>query len=104
LFLYSVYTIDASKLREEHHVVGTLVGCLPRLPRQNISLGLPLQLLPEEVTLLLNKGQMLQCVCVLLYPPIYPSKATCPELLWIRYNLVKVNLGQNYLQGYFKLK
>ncbi|XP_076456632.1 tRNA-splicing endonuclease subunit Sen34-like [Babylonia areolata] len=47
---------DAVMLREHHRVVGVLVGCLPRHPRQNLHLGLPLQLLPEELTLLLDKG------------------------------------------------
>ncbi|KAL3891555.1 hypothetical protein ACJMK2_003813 [Sinanodonta woodiana] len=47
---------DADVLRQEFHCVGCLVGCLPRAPRQNTHLGLPLQLLPEETTLLLEKG------------------------------------------------
>ncbi|KAK3580028.1 hypothetical protein CHS0354_030929 [Potamilus streckersoni] len=47
---------DADVLRQEFHCVGSLVGCLPRAPRQNTHLGLPLQLLPEETTLLLEKG------------------------------------------------
>lgn len=42
--------------REEHRIVGSLVGCLPRLPRQNIHLGLPLQLSPCEARLLVDKG------------------------------------------------
>ncbi|CAI5790803.1 tRNA-splicing endonuclease subunit Sen34 [Podarcis lilfordi] len=47
---------DARRLREEHRIVGTLVGALARKPRQNVRLGLPLQLLPEEVRLLAEKG------------------------------------------------
>ncbi|XP_050389564.2 tRNA-splicing endonuclease subunit Sen34 [Patella vulgata] len=49
-------TDDVMKLREDYRIVGNLVGCLPRAPRQNIQLGLPLQLAPYEVTLLLEKG------------------------------------------------
>ncbi|XP_033727820.1 tRNA-splicing endonuclease subunit Sen34-like isoform X2 [Pecten maximus] len=37
-------------------IVGNRIGCLPRYPRQNNFLGLPLYLMPEEVSLLLNKG------------------------------------------------
>ncbi|XP_070209278.1 tRNA-splicing endonuclease subunit Sen34-like [Littorina saxatilis] len=37
-------------------MVGVLVGCLPRNPRQNVHLGLPVQLMPEELSVLLNKG------------------------------------------------
>ena len=43
-------------LREEHRIVGSLVGSLPAHPHQNIHLGLPLQLSKEEVTLLLELG------------------------------------------------
>ncbi|XP_053382948.1 tRNA-splicing endonuclease subunit Sen34-like [Mercenaria mercenaria] len=47
---------DVRSLREKFRIVGTLIGCLPRAPRQNAHLGLPLQLIPEEVTLLLENG------------------------------------------------
>ncbi|XP_077170961.1 tRNA-splicing endonuclease subunit Sen34 isoform X2 [Paroedura picta] len=47
---------DAQRIREEHRVVGTLVGALARKPRQNVRLGLPLQLLPEEARLLAEMG------------------------------------------------
>lgn len=51
------------KIREEFRIVGTLIGCLPRAPRQNVHLGLPLQLMKEEVTLLLEKGFNLLIPC-----------------------------------------
>ena len=47
---------DARVLREEHRIVGMLIGSLPAHPHQNIHLGLPLQLSKEEVTLLLELG------------------------------------------------
>nr|XP_020654525.1 tRNA-splicing endonuclease subunit Sen34 [Pogona vitticeps]XP_020654526.1 tRNA-splicing endonuclease subunit Sen34 [Pogona vitticeps] len=47
---------EARRIREEHHIVGMLVGALARKPRQNVRLGLPLQLLPEEARLLVEKG------------------------------------------------
>jgi tRNA-splicing endonuclease subunit Sen34 len=43
------------KLREEYRIVGALIGCLAHLPRQDSFLGLPMVLLPEEVTLLLEQ-------------------------------------------------
>jgi tRNA-splicing endonuclease subunit Sen34 len=46
---------DWQKLREEHRIVGALIGCLAHLPRQDSFLGLPMVLLPEEVTLLLEQ-------------------------------------------------
>jgi len=47
---------DARVLREEHRIVGMLIGSLPAHPHQNIHLGLPLQLSKEEVSLLLDLG------------------------------------------------
>ncbi|XP_054269189.1 tRNA-splicing endonuclease subunit Sen34-like [Macrosteles quadrilineatus] len=46
---------DWLKLREDHRIVGNLTGCLVGLPRQETLQGLPLVLLPEEVTLLVEK-------------------------------------------------
>ncbi|KAG7167783.1 tRNA-splicing endonuclease subunit Sen34-like [Homarus americanus] len=40
----------------KYRIVGYLVGALPRHPHQSTMMGLPLKLLPEEVTLLLEKG------------------------------------------------
>ncbi|XP_056398055.1 tRNA-splicing endonuclease subunit Sen34 isoform X2 [Hyla sarda] len=47
---------DACKIREEHGVLGNLVGALVRKPRQNMRLGLPVQLMPEEARLLVEIG------------------------------------------------
>ncbi|XP_067325970.1 tRNA-splicing endonuclease subunit Sen34 isoform X2 [Anolis sagrei] len=52
---------DAWRIREEHRIVGTLFGALARKPRQNVRLGLPLQLLPEEARLLLENGLAILC-------------------------------------------
>ncbi|KAK4058907.1 tRNA-splicing endonuclease subunit [Microbotryomycetes sp. JL221] len=45
---------DVQRLRAEHHVCGILTGTLPNLGQQNVFLGLPLLLLPEEVVLLVR--------------------------------------------------
>ncbi|KAM4651445.1 tRNA-splicing endonuclease subunit Sen34 [Discoglossus pictus] len=47
---------DAKQIREQHRIVGNLVGALVRKPRQNARLGLPLQLMPEETRLLVETG------------------------------------------------
>ena len=44
-------------LGAQHHVMGSLVGVLPTHQRQNNVLGLPLLLMPEEITLLVEEGQ-----------------------------------------------
>jgi len=47
---------DVIILRTKYRIVGSLVGLLPKNPLQNIFSSLPLLLLPEEVSLLLEKG------------------------------------------------
>ncbi len=52
----TLFLSEVTSLREDHRIVGSLVGCLPRAPRQNVQLGLPLQLMPEETRLLIDRG------------------------------------------------
>lgn len=47
---------DVRTLRIEHHICGSLVGTLPSISQQNIFLGLPLSLMPEEVVVLVENG------------------------------------------------
>ncbi|XP_068683959.1 tRNA-splicing endonuclease subunit Sen34-like [Montipora foliosa] len=54
-----VYAWNADEiftLRSKHRIVGSLIGSLPRKPRQNNVFSLPLLLSREEATLLLDKG------------------------------------------------
>jgi hypothetical protein len=54
---YLLFSIDAvTYLRREHHICGVLIGTLPQIPQQNVFLGLPLQLMPEEARLLVDNG------------------------------------------------
>ena len=54
---YYLFSIDAvTYLRREHHICGVLTGTLPQIPQQNVFLGLPLELMPEEARLLAEKG------------------------------------------------
>ncbi|KAI0691171.1 tRNA-intron endonuclease catalytic domain-like protein [Cytidiella melzeri] len=46
---------DLALLRAQHHICGVLAGTLPHLSQQNIFLGLPLVLMPEEVVFLVQK-------------------------------------------------
>jgi tRNA-splicing endonuclease subunit Sen34 len=53
---YMIFDIDVvTYLRRTYHICGVLVGGIPQAPQQNIFNGLPLQLIPEEVKLLLGK-------------------------------------------------
>ena len=54
---YLLYDINIiTYVRREHHICGVLIGSLPQFPQQNIFLGVPLQLTPEEARLLVDKG------------------------------------------------
>lgn len=52
--LYDINTI--TWLRRAHNILGVLIGTLPQIPQQNVFLGLPLELQPEEARLLVEKG------------------------------------------------
>lgn len=52
--LYDINTI--TWLRKTHNILGVLVGTLPQFPQQNVFLGLPLELQPEEARLLVEKS------------------------------------------------
>ena len=47
---------DLKQARTQHNLCGLLSGTLPLIPQQNVFLGLPLRLLPEEVAYLLRHG------------------------------------------------
>ena len=46
---------DVATLRSAHRICGVLSGTLPNLTQQNVFLGLPLVLMPEEFVLLVEK-------------------------------------------------
>ena len=50
-----VFVTDWLRLRKDHRITGNLIGTLACLPRQDIILGLPLALMPEEVRLLIDQ-------------------------------------------------
>ena len=54
---------DLERLRMHHHICGTLVGTLPHVAQQNLFLGLPLHLSPEEVACLLKHGLAVLVPC-----------------------------------------
>ena len=49
------FSPDVFTLREDHRIIGSLSGCLPRAPRQDNFLGVPLLLSLYEVDLLVSK-------------------------------------------------
>lgn len=54
---YLLFDVDViSYVRREHNVCGVLIGTIPHLSQQNIFLGVPLELMPEEARLLVEQG------------------------------------------------
>ena len=54
---YLLYDAEiVSYIRREHNICGVLIGGLPQAPQQNVFLGLPLELMPEEALILTEKG------------------------------------------------
>ncbi|KAJ0113982.1 hypothetical protein J7T55_010226 [Diaporthe amygdali] len=54
---YLVFEVrDVASLRRDHCICAVLVGTTPQNPTQNLFSGLPLELLPEETKLLVDKG------------------------------------------------
>lgn len=54
---YLVFEVkDVAALRREHCICAVLVGTTPQNPNQNVFSGLPIELLPEEARLLVDKG------------------------------------------------
>ena len=52
---YMLYDVNiVIWLRRTHNILGVLVGTLPQAPQQNVFLGLPLQLMPEEARFLVE--------------------------------------------------
>lgn len=52
-FLFDINVV--TYLRRTHHICGVLIGSIPQIPQQNVFLGLPLELLPEEAKLLVEQ-------------------------------------------------
>ena len=54
---YFLYDADiVAYIRRQYNILGVLMGTLPQVPQQNVFLGLPLELMPEEARLLVEKG------------------------------------------------
>lgn len=49
--------VDIAALRSTHRICGSLTGTLPHVSQQNVFMGVPLLLMPEEVVLLVQNGQ-----------------------------------------------
>ncbi|SOV08208.1 related to RNA splicing endonuclease gamma subunit [Ustilago sp. UG-2017a] len=50
-----LWTVESLKLLRSYGLTGSFTGTLAQFPQQNIFLGLPIQLLPEEVIYLLRR-------------------------------------------------
>jgi tRNA-splicing endonuclease subunit Sen34 len=54
---YLLFDVDAiSYARRAHNICGVLIGTIPNLSQQNVFLGVPLELMPEEARVLVEQG------------------------------------------------
>lgn len=54
---YLLFDIQAiTWLRKHHNICGVFIGSLPQNPSQNVFMGLPLEIMPEEAQLLMELG------------------------------------------------
>ncbi|KAF2009965.1 SEN34 subunit of tRNA-splicing endonuclease [Aaosphaeria arxii CBS 175.79] len=54
---YLLFDVDIiSHVRRNHNMCGLLVGTIPNLSQQNVFLGIPLELMPEEARVLVEQG------------------------------------------------
>lgn len=54
---YLLFDIDdVMYLRRNHNICSVFVGTIPQNPQQNVFMGLPLELMPEEAQVLVEKG------------------------------------------------
>jgi tRNA-splicing endonuclease subunit Sen34 len=53
---YRTFNPDAAVLRVQHRICGLTTGTLPGVSQQNVFLGLPLVMMPEEVVLLVEES------------------------------------------------
>lgn len=54
---YLLFDIQAiTWLRKRHHICGVFIGTLPQNPSQNVFMGLPMEIMPEEAQLLIELG------------------------------------------------
>ncbi|KAI1813236.1 tRNA intron endonuclease [Poronia punctata] len=54
---YLVFDIeDVMYLRRNYNICSVFVGTIPQNPQQNVFMGLPLELMPEEAQVLVDKG------------------------------------------------
>ncbi|KAF8188373.1 hypothetical protein BJ912DRAFT_1059500 [Pholiota molesta] len=66
---------DIATIRSKYRICGVLTGTLPHLSQQNVFLGVPLVLLPEEAALLVDIG-----AAVLVDDPTAHKQPTIPQL------------------------
>lgn len=54
---YLLFDVDiVAHCRRAHNICGVLIGTIPNLSQQNVFLGIPLELMPEEARVLIERG------------------------------------------------
>ena len=61
---FSLKRADIAIIRSQHRICGVLTGTLPHLSQQNVFLGVPLVLMPEETVLLVDISTFTSSECL----------------------------------------
>ncbi|KAI0023010.1 tRNA intron endonuclease [Xylariomycetidae sp. FL0641] len=68
---YLVFDIDdVMYLRRNHNICSVYVGTIPQNPQQNVFMGLPVELMPEEAQVLVNK----KVACIVDDATFHPAR------------------------------
>ncbi|KDQ59532.1 hypothetical protein JAAARDRAFT_33108 [Jaapia argillacea MUCL 33604] len=88
-----VWDVDSiATLRSKHHICGLLTGTLPHLSQQNVFLGVPLVLMPEEVVFLMEREVAVIVDDPKAHPP--PTKSELTQWTNERQSSIKAQLAQ----------
>ncbi|KAG5440463.1 hypothetical protein PCK2_000491 [Pneumocystis canis] len=106
-FIYDPKTVI--QLRLKYHICGFFIGTLPHAPQQNIFLGLPLKLMPEEAAWLVDQGLFFELIGLIVHPylghayivddklyhQLYIERATPEDVLSIKEKRIAEVILQN---------
>jgi tRNA-splicing endonuclease subunit Sen34 len=81
---YLLFSIDIiSHCRRNHNICGMLVGTIPNLSQQNVFLGIPLELMPEEARVLVEKGAAYIVDDAAVHQKAFGEMSRDERLMWL---------------------
>lgn len=82
---YLLFDINViSHVRRTHNICGVLIGTIPNLSQQNVFLGIPLELTPEEARVLVEQGHAYVVDDVQLHQKGFMEMTREERLAWMK--------------------